>query len=174
MKKLLVIVSLVLALTSTNSAFADPKPLGFELGKATIEDVQNTYKTTDAGISVHTEGKMLNVDAYEVGLQDLQKVLFIFNSDGTLSVVDMTFRKTKFDELYGQLNKKYKLVKKQIPFVCNKYAEYKNGKSTVKLDAPHMSFELDVIYGQNSFFKTMKEVNNRQEQQRKDKQASML
>lgn len=174
MKKLLVIVSLVLALTSTNSAFADPKPLGFELGKATIEDVQNTYKTTDAGISVHTEGKMLNVDAYEVGLQDLQKVLFIFNSDGTLSVVDMTFIKTKFDELYGQLNKKYKLVKKQIPFVGNKYAEYKNGKSTVKLDAPHMSFELDVIYGQNSFFKTMKEVNNRQEQQRKDKQASML
>lgn len=174
MKKLLVIVSLVLALTSTNSAFADPKPLGFELGKATIEDVQNTYKTTDAGISVHTEGKMLNVDAYEVGLQDLQKVLFIFNSDGTLSVVDMTFIKTKFDELYGQLNKKYKLVKKQIPFVGNKYAEYKNGKSTVKLDAPHMSFGLDVIYGQNSFFKTMKEVNNRQEQQRKDKQASML
>lgn len=174
MKKLLVIVSLVLALTSTNSAFADPKPLGFELGKATIEEVQNTYKTTDAGISVHTEGKMLNVDAYEVGLQDLQKVLFIFNSDGTLSVVDMTFIKTKFDELYGQLNKKYKLVKKQIPFVGNKYAEYKNGKSTVKLDAPHMSFELDVIYGQNSFFKTMKEVNNRQEQQRKDKQASML
>lgn len=48
---------------------------------------------------------MLNVDAYEVGLQDLQKVLFIFNPDGTLSVVDMTFRKTKFDELYGQLNK---------------------------------------------------------------------
>ncbi|MDD6377529.1 MAG: hypothetical protein PUD95_04605 [Succinatimonas sp.] len=44
----------------------------------------------------------------------------------------------------------------------------------MKLDAPHMSFELDVIYGQNSFFKTMKEVNNRQEQQRKDKQASML
>lgn len=174
MKKLLVIVSLVLALTSTNSAFADPKPLGFELCKATIEDVQNTYKTTDAGISAYTEGKMLNVDAYEVGLQDLQKVLFIFNSDGTLSVVDMTFRKTKFDELYGQLNKKYKLVKKQIPFVGNKYAEYKNGKSTVKLDAPHMSFELDVIYGQNFFFKTMKEVNNRQEQQRKDKQASML
>lgn len=93
MKKLLVIVSLVLALTSTNSAFADPKPLGFELGKATIEDVQNTYKTTDAGISAYTEGKMLNVDAYEVGLQDLQKVLFIFNPEGTLSVVDMTFRR---------------------------------------------------------------------------------
>ena len=119
MKKLLVIVSLVLALTSTNSAFAAPKPQGFELGKATIEDVQNTYKTTDAGISAYTEGKMLNVDAYEVGLQDLQKVLFIFNPDGTLSVVDMTFRKTKFDELYSQLNKKYKLVKKQIPFVGN-------------------------------------------------------
>lgn len=44
----------------------------------------------------------------------------------------------------------------------------------MKLDAPHMSFEIDVIYGQNSFFKNMKEVNNRQEQQRKDKQASML
>lgn len=174
MKKSSVIASLVLALTSTNTALADPKPLGFELGKATIEDVQNTYKTTEAGISAYTEGKMLNVDAYEVGLQDLQKVLFIFNSDGTLSVVDMTFRKTKFDELYGQLNKKYKLVKKQIPFVGNKYAEYKNGKSTVKLDAPHMSFELDVIYGQNSFFKIMNEVNNRKEQQRKDQQASML
>ena len=174
MKKSSVIASLVLVLTSTNTALADPKPLGFELGKATIEDVQNTYKTTEAGISAYTEGKMLNVDAYEVGLQDLQKVLFIFNPDGTLSVVDMTFRKTKFDELYGQLNKKYKLVKKQIPFVGNKYAEYKNGKSTVKLDAPHMSFELDVIYGQNSFFINMKEVNNRQEQQRKDQQASML
>ena len=160
MKKSSVIASLVLALTSTNTALADPKPLGFELGKATIEDVQNTYKTTEAGISAYTEGKMLNVDAYEVGLQDLQKVLFIFNPDGTLSVVDMTFRKTKFDELYGQLNKKYKLDK--------------NGKSTVKLDAPHMSFELDVIYGQNSFFKSMNEVNNRKEQQRKDQQASML
>ena len=42
MKKSSVIASLVLALTSTNTALADPKPLGFELGKATIEDVQNT------------------------------------------------------------------------------------------------------------------------------------
>lgn len=174
MKKSLVIASLVLALTSTNTALADPKPLGFELGKATIEEVQNTYKTTEAGISAYTAGRILNVDPYEIGMQDLEKVVFIFNQDGTLSVVDMTFNQSKFDELYGQLNKKYKLVKKQIPFVGNKYAEYKNGNSTVKLDAPHMSFELDVIYGQNSFFKAMKEVNNRQEQQRKDKQASML
>lgn len=111
MKKSSVIASLVLALTSTNTALADPKPLGFELGKANIEDVQNTYKTTEAGISAYTEGKMLNVDAYEVGLQDLQKVLFIFNPDGTLSVVDMTFRKTKFDELYGQLNKNISSLK---------------------------------------------------------------
>lgn len=44
----------------------------------------------------------------------------------------------------------------------------------MKLDAPHMSFELDVIYAQNSFFKSMNEVNNRKEQQRKDQQASML
>ena len=65
-------------------------------------------------------------------------------------------------------------IQDPICFLDNKCAEYKNGKSTVKLDAPHMSFELDVIYGQNSFFKNMKEVNNRQEQQRKDKQASML
>ena len=55
MKKSSVIATLVLALTSTNTALADPKPLGFELGKATIEDVQNTYKTTEAGISAYTE-----------------------------------------------------------------------------------------------------------------------
>lgn len=33
MKKSSVIASLVLALTSTNTALADPKPLGFELAK---------------------------------------------------------------------------------------------------------------------------------------------
>ena len=61
-----------------------------------------------------------------------------------------------------------------ICFLDNKCAEYKNGKSTVKLDAPHMSFDVDVVYGQNPFFKAMNEVNIRKEQQRKDQQASML
>lgn len=61
-----------------------------------------------------------------------------------------------------------------VYFVGNKYAEYKKGKSTVKLDLPHMSFDLAVVLGKNSFYKAMNEVNNRKEHQRKDKQASML
>ena len=176
MKKLLFTAAGTLALI-TNIANADPKPLGLEIGKATVSDLEQKFpQVTSLGNNLYTSGKMYSLSRNEVPLDGLAKdVLFIFNDDESLACVSMTFNKDKFSELNEQLKKKYKkVIKSVIPFVGNKLVKYKDGNSVVELNAPHLSFEMDLSYMSDNFIKNMNNQIQQQEKAKKQQESELL
>lgn len=173
--KLIALVCLLSLAIFSSSVNANPKPLGFEIGVATYENIKDRfYSSRDEGINLFTNGHMLSVNSIELEVDGLQQAFFIFNDDKTLAAVNLKFDKNKFDEITSQLSKKYKTIKKIRPFVGNCYAKYKNDRSTITVDAPHMSFEMNVLYAHDNFLKIMNRTLNKKEKDRKNKQASLL
>lgn len=127
-------------------SLADPAPFGLELGKASISDAKKMYSLNEAGTNKFTGGAMFNVSTDQINFDGLQELTLIFDQQEKLAGVLTTLPKEKFDSLYGSLNKKYKLIKKERPFVGNQYAEYSNGGSKIFLAAPHLSFEMSMNY----------------------------
>ncbi|MGN0916180.1 MAG: hypothetical protein ACI4NE_07520 [Succinivibrio sp.] len=174
-KKSLVISACLLSITLSSAVNANPKPLGFELGKASYSDVKNSLvSTSDEGINLYTNGNMLSANVYELGIEGLRNAFFIFNMDNSLAAVNLTFDKSKFDEITAQFAKKYKTIKKVRPFVGDCFAKYKDGKSTITVNAPHLSFEMNILYAQDEFVQKMNRTLEKQEKERKNKQSSML
>lgn len=176
MKKILVATIGALAFLS-NAVNADPKPLGLEIGKATISDLEQKFpQASFFDNNLYTNGKMFRLSRSEVALDGLSKdVVFIFNQDESLAGVSMSFDKQKFDELNAQLKKKYKkVIKSVIPFVGNKLVKYKDGNSVVELNAPHLSFEMELTYLSDDFIKTMNNQLQQQEKAKKQQESELL
>ena len=119
---------------------------------------------------------MFRLSRSEIALDGLSKdVVFIFNQDESLAGVSMSFDKQKFDELNAQLKKKYKkVIKSVIPFVGNKLVKYKDGNSVVELNAPHLSFEMELTYLSDDFIKTMNNQLQQQEKAKKQQESELL
>jgi len=153
---------------------ADPAPFGLELGKTTIAEAKAQYTLTSAGTNKFSNGEMFSMDLTELNFEGLESILLVFEKDETLAVILTTFPKHKFGYLMKSLSKKYQLINKKIPFVGNKSAKFHDGKTEIILDAPHLSFEMSMIYTTDVFTKRMDVINNEEEQQRKQQESSQL
>lgn len=150
MKKFLTIMVLIVL----SPAYTNPAPLGLEIGTSTIKDLKDKYKSEFIDKNIYSNGDMYALNVKSISIENLQKATAIYSEDKKLLAVLTVFPKQKFNHLFEMLNKKYKLVNKQIPFVGNKKAEFANGKSTIFLYAPHLGFETTLNYVENNFWKT--------------------
>jgi hypothetical protein len=153
-------------------------PLGQEIGVATSKQVRdqigNQTQLADGGINKFSGGRMLKGDGSGLGVEGLQDVLFIFDASDKLSGVVMTMGKDRFKDTLDALSKKYKLVGKQVPFVGNSYAKFKQGSSVVELDAPHMSFSLELRYLSDELLAVFNNKSSVEAAEKKRNQASKL
>lgn len=134
----------------TAAAHAGTPVLGFEVGTSTLDQIKsNLSKQTavnDNGINKWSGGPMLQTNGESYEIEGLQKVLYIFDEQKKLTGVIMTMGKNRFDSVHQFLSKKYKVQTQQRPFVGDQFARFKTTDGVVELDAPHMSFEMDVRY----------------------------
>ncbi|MGK0690111.1 MAG: hypothetical protein ABWU22_05495 [Aquificaceae bacterium] len=168
MRKLLLVL-----LTFALYAWADPAPLGLEIGKATVQDAKARYKLRHAGINKYTSGDMYDVDPKQVDMKYLQSCRLIFDKDGRLMAVVMTFYGNDFDYYYELLSEKYKPVESYKPFVGDKEAKFVDGDTEIILEAPHLSFTMTLLYAHKNFLKKAKEQSQQEEEQerRRTKQS---
>ncbi|MDD5053573.1 MAG: hypothetical protein PHO27_12630 [Sulfuricurvum sp.] len=68
------------------------------------------------------------------------------------------------------MNSKYKLLNSNIPFVGDTSA----GNTEVTLNAPHMSFQMDMAYIDKALVKKFKQQSSKDEQKKKSKEAAQL
>ena len=87
---------------------------------------------------------------------------------------NMVLNKSRFDEMHKQLRKKYKVVKTKIPFVGDSYDHYKDGKTLIELDAPHLSFDMTLTYMQKSFKDAYLSGLKKQNEAKKKEEAELL
>jgi len=153
-------------------------PLGLELGYANLASVKeiigNQTKLVDAGNNLYSNGPMLESNGKGLDVDGLSSVLFIFDNNQILVGVVMTFPKNP-KATYATLAKKYKPVMNKIDnFMNNGYARLSKGDSFIELDAPHLSFEMEVRYLTKKLMADFKQKSAGNEAKKKQKKADQL
>jgi hypothetical protein len=178
MQKLFSLIFTVLIYFSLSLAGNNPKPLGLELGVATISDAKSKYKLKYEGINKYTLGEMYDLDISRVNIDGVKKITLIFSKDEKLQVVIMDFPKdfndTYWNRLYNYLKNKYKLIYSRVPFVGSKYAVFKQGNSIIKLNSPHLGFETYIIYMTRDFERLFNQINEEEKRKKKKSLESNL
>lgn len=157
-------------------AHAGLKVLGVEIGVSTLEQVRKQAAASGAvkngGTNTWSEGPTLEVPGSSYEIQGLNSVLYIFTPDEKLTAVVMTMQNHRFDEIFDVLAGKYKMIKKERPFVGNNFAKFSAPDSIIELDAPHLSFEMQVRYMSSSFSKAWRDGLQSQRQQKRNNDKS--
>ncbi|MBI3478770.1 MAG: hypothetical protein HY016_00185 [Nitrosomonadales bacterium] len=177
MKNLVFILSLFFSLIA--HAYANnAAPFGQELGVATYAQVKQQVgdksDLSDAGTNKYSGGRMLQGDGRGLGIEGLSKVTFIFDRADKLAGVLMTLPKDSFKPTLKALSAKYKLVDSEVPFVGNASAKLKQGDSVIELDAPHLSFEMKVLYLTNGLKQAFQQQSSNERVTKEKRQADMF
>jgi len=125
-------------------------PLGMEIGYANLSGVReklgSVTRLEEEGMNKYTSGPMLSSSGEGVGVDGLSNLLLIFDKNEVLAGVVMTIPKNPKD-VFGKLSGKYKPVANKIDTFMNYgYARLEKGDSLVEIDAPHLSFNMEVRY----------------------------
>lgn len=166
----------------------NPAPLGLELGYATegdllalpgakaLEKDQGANKI-NGGTSYYAKEKLEGF-----GINGLKEIYFLFNKQQKLDAVLMVLPKGSdkdanagnFKEVLSMLSGKYTLVRKNVPFVGDSSATLKHGDSQITLDAPHLNFDMQLMYASNDFFaKRMAYLENAEKQAAEQKKSKL-
>ena len=155
--------------------YADVQSLGFTLGKTDYKTVtERAPSLKDSGVNKYTKGKMLKGMSEQFKIQGLKDTFFIFDRKDKLAVIMMTFNKSQFDNVYGYLKNKYPLKSKRLPFVGNKSASFKKENINIAINAPHLSFDMDVVYSTDAFEKVYKRIQRLERQQKNQREQSQF
>lgn len=120
------------------------------------------YSVKKEGINIYSKGEMYDINPSNLDIEGLDKATAIFDSKGILVAVVMEFPDYYWDKIYTSLKSKYTLINAQVPFVGNRYAEFVSGDSIIILDAPHMSFDMTLLYAKKSFWQTVEEAQKKE------------
>lgn len=135
--------------THANAA-KNAEPLGLEVGVVNYSQVEKELGTkttlTESGINKFSNGRMFSAEADGLGIDGLNQVGLIFDQSDILVGVILTMRKDP-KGVYQTLSGKYKTVTNRIDNFMNRgYAKLVKGESIIEVDAPHMSFVMEVRY----------------------------
>lgn len=173
MKKLIAFIGMLLL--ALPAFAANVAPLGLEIGVASLSQVRAKIgaqtRLQDAGSNAYSRGKMLKGGGDGLGIEGLQEITFIFDAQDKLDAVLMRMSKDRFKEVYAFLKGKYKVKSERIPFVGDSYARLAQGDSVVELEAPHLSFEMDVRYLSNKLMAAFNQQSAQDEATRKKAQS---
>lgn len=121
-------------------AAEEAKPLGFTLGKTTLEEFKAKYpKHEEIGFGVYTKGPTYKVFPQLLPLDHVEKAKFFFNYKNKLVLVLLEFEGRRFDRLKSTLSERYKLIKEEgmnVPVLGNvgqQSAEYHQGNVKISL-----------------------------------------
>lgn len=150
-------------------------PLGFAIGKATLKEVKagvpGGARLKNNGTNLYSRGVMLQAQGKAFDIEGLQDVLFIFDEREMLIALVMKMNKNGFDRIYQNLAGKYQLVRKDIPFVGNKFARFQQGKVEIELEAPHLDFTMLVSYATAGFKKQVEQDSHLEAVQKQKREA---
>ncbi|WP_186453838.1 hypothetical protein [Denitratisoma sp. DHT3] len=175
----------LVAIAFATTAFAgnNAAPLGVEIGAATLDQVQQSIgkrtRLINSGINAYSEGPMLKGDGEGLDIDGLSSITFIFDKTNRLAGVLMTLPKggmgsENVKRMVGMLGEKYKTVKRNIPFVGDAFARFKQGTSTIDVDAPHMSFTMEVRYLSDDLLAAFNSRSRQENAEKQRKQQSQF
>lgn len=155
-------------------------PLGLEIGKATCADLLRAAGKPPASdtdqVSVWARGPIVQLqDVGRFELEGLEEVTAICDAQQRIVLLDLRLSKGGMPATYvqstaTQLDRKYKAVRRNLPFVGNGSAEWRAPNAVIEIEAPHMSFSFALRYwapGGRELYRKWEEAERRQREQKK-------
>ena len=158
----------------SSMAYANPAPLGLEIGKATAEDVKKNFKVISDAPNATSGYYNYHIDSNSVDMDGVSKMTVICDESQVVSAVLLTMGKSKFVPMANMLLEKYQETERNIPHVGNKYIIFKDGDCEIILRSPHMSFDMTLDYVRDTFVKAFDIGIAAEEAAKKSKEKSML
>jgi hypothetical protein len=115
---------------------------------------------------------MLKTDGASYEIEGLNNVLYIFDDQKKLMGVVMNMSKARFKPIYEVLSGKYKVLSQKRPFVGDQFARFESPDGIIELDAPHLSFELEVRYLRGDLVQKFKAQSETEAAAKKKSEAS--
>jgi hypothetical protein len=156
------------------STLAEPEPLGIKIKETDINYIKSKYTFTNKGINAYSKGQMLDLEPGQFQLQGLKDVRLIFGEDNKVLAVLTVIKKDRFDDLLNMLSSKYYLISKEVPFVGNKNASFKDDNTKITLSAPHLSFDLNLDYIHNDLRKAFIEQSEEEKQKKAQEEMNKI
>jgi hypothetical protein len=157
---------------------ANPSPLGLEIGVATLKDAKQSLGSKmplkEMGKNRYSHGPMLEGPGEKTEIQNLNNFTLIFDEQEKLNAVVMNFPKNELKPILASLKKKYKIQREQVPFVGNASARLTAADTVIDVDAPHLSFNMQVLYMSNKFLKMATNQSAAEDQAAKKKTENQL
>lgn len=171
----LISLAVLVALMSPLSVLADTTVFGLTLGKTTESELKDKYPDVeDGGVNKWTQGAMYGVPVSNVDFEGIKRLNVVLDEDKHVTAVFVGLDKNRFNFVNSSLAKKYKLVKKDIPFVGDKYARYKNEEDVINIYAPHMSFDMTIEYLERKTEAAMDKAMEANRDKKKEVESSQL
>lgn len=146
------VMSVIFSLGMLASAYADTTVFGMTLGKSTLDDFKKEYPlAVKKEVFGLTDEVIYSVPINEINFDGLKSEHVIFNQGNKLTAIILKIDKRRFDEIHALLSKKYKVSKKDVPFVGDRFVKYKSGEDVIGLNSPHLSFEMTLVYAERKF-----------------------
>lgn len=165
-------IILVCSLTAT----AGTQALGFEIGVSNADQVKASLakqtKVIDNGTNKFSKGPMFKTNGAAYDIEGLSEVLYIFDEQKKLVGIIMNMNKNRFNAVFQALSAKYKVASQQRPFVGNQFARFKTPDTIIEIDAPHLSFDMEVRYVQNSLMQKFNSQSAEEESAKKKQEAA--
>lgn len=153
-------------------------PFGLDVGKDTFEILKKAFDESNCDYSQNsaiTSGKLVVCPSRSFDFDGItDDVIFIFSKDNKLDAVLLTISKNNFESILSSLSSKYKVIEKHQQFVGDAYAKLRGGNINIFLQAPHLSFEMSLIYSTDDFDKKCSKRQKQKIEDKKRKQNSNL
>jgi len=174
--------ALLLLSLSMGVAGAAPQvaaPLGLELGKASCADLERAAGQAPSGgdkVSLWGGGPVVEVrDVGRLQLEGLQRATAICDANQKILLLVLQLPKggmssEALQATATQLDKKYQVVRRNLPMLGNGSAEWRASNAVIEIDAPHLSFEFELRYwapGAREAFRKWQDGERRQREQKK-------
>lgn len=139
-----------LACASSVAIAENATPLGLEVGVVTLAQVQKQVgsqtRLNPTGTNKYSGGKMFEADGGGLNVEGVKSVVFIFDQADVLAGLLVTMPKDP-KSLVKTFNGKYKLVNNKVDNFMNfGTAQFTKGDTVIDIDAPHLSFDMEVRY----------------------------
>lgn len=165
---------LLLLLTLNHVIHADPAPFGLMLNKTTIDDIKAKYPVTPLGMNKINHLQAFDIEPQHIDFEGLLSAKAAFSDDGILKLVQMSLPKTKFEDLYNSLTKKYTLLYKNMPIDGNKEAKFIDGNTYILLYAPAASTDMDFLYINKQLLEDALQTGSKLNTVKQERQISQL
>lgn len=166
---------LISLLVISHNGFTRPEPCGIKLQQDTLQDVKAKYKIIKSKQNINKGFSEHFIDISSINIETLSEVKVISNNNNKIiEGVTLFLSKNKFDDIYETLSNKYQPIYSENPILGDKYIKFEDDDCYIIINAPHLSFDMLVIYVSKNFVEQNSLRLAEQAQNKKEQNEKML